>query len=141
MREAIMFLDIFRNINFDSVKAMTEITKNMELDKEYRFVWSAVPYETISLYPGSYGIKSMAAGLYASSVEGANFGIIMIEEKKNYLNISFRAKIGFDISKIAEELGGGGHKQAGATVIRNLPFDQAVIKVLEVARKYAEKTA
>jgi len=130
--------NVFRNINFDSVKAMTEITKNMEFDKERNFVWSAVPHEVISLYPGSYGIKSMAAGLWASSIEGANFGIIMVEEKKGYLNVSLRAKMGFDISGIAEKLGGGGHKQAGATVIRNMPFDQAVIKVLEVARKYAK---
>lgn len=131
--------NIFRSLSFDMVKAMTEITKNMEFDKENRFVWTAIPFEDISKYPGSYGVKSMAAGLYAASVEGADFGIIMVEEKKNNLNVSFRAKIGYDISKIAEVLGGGGHKQAGATMIRNTPFDQAVIKVLEAARKYAKK--
>lgn len=130
---------IFRNLNFDMVKAMTEITKNMQIDKEFRFVWSAVPYETISLYPGAFGVKSMAAGLYAASIQGADFGIIMIEEKKNYLNVSFRAKAGFDISEIADKLGGGGHKQAGATVLRNISFDEAVEKVLAAARKYARK--
>ncbi len=131
--------NIFRNLNFDMVKAMTEITKNMQIDKEFRFIWSAVPYETISHYPGAFGIKSMAAGLYAASVQGADFGMIMIEEKKNYLNVSFRAKMGFDISKIADELGGGGHKQAGAAVLRDISFDEAVEKVLAVARKYAKK--
>ncbi|KKR85979.1 MAG: DHH family protein [Candidatus Woesebacteria bacterium GW2011_GWB1_41_10] len=132
--------NIFRNLDFDMVRAMTEITKNMQIDKEYGFVWSAVPYETISLYPGARGIKSMAAGLYAASVRDANFGMIMIEEKKNYLNVSFRAKMGFDISKIADELGGGGHKQAGATVLRDISFKEAVEKVLEAARKYVNKS-
>lgn len=133
--------NIFRNLNFDMVKAMTEITKNIQLDKEHRFVWSAVPFEVISQYPGSFGIKSMAAGLYAASIQGADFGMIMVEEKKDFLNVSFRAKMGFDISKIADELGGGGHKQAGATVLRGIPFDKAVEKVLSVARKYVKKAS
>ncbi len=133
--------NIFRNLNFDMVKAMTEITKNMQIDKENRFVWSAVPFEEISQYPGSFGIKSMAAGLYAASVQGADFGMIMVEEKKNFLNVSFRAKMGFDISKIANELGGGGHKQAGAAVLRGIPFGEATKKVLATARKYAQKTS
>lgn len=131
--------NLYRNISFDKVKLMGEVIKNLEIDKEKRFVWSAIPYETFILYPDSSGVKSMAANQFASSIEGADFGLIMIEEKKNFLNISFRAKEGFDISKIAEELGGGGHKQAGATMVRNLPFDQAVIKTLEAARKYAKK--
>ena len=133
--------NIFRNLNFDMVKAMTEITKNMQIDRDNRFVWSAVPFESISRYPGSFGIKSMAAGLYAASVKGADFGMIMVEEKKDFLNVSFRAKMGFDISKIADELGGGGHKQAGAAVLRGIPFEKAVEKVLAVARKYAQKTS
>jgi phosphoesterase RecJ-like protein len=133
--------NIFRNISFEMVKAMTEVTKNMQIDKKYKFVWSAIPFEDVSRYPKSFGLKSMAAGLYAASIQGANFGIIMIEEKKDFLNISLRAKTGFDISKIAEKLGGGGHKQAGAAILRCVPFDEAVHMVLKTARKYAQKTS
>lgn len=134
-----IIFNFYRNIGFDKVKLMGEVIKNMEIDKENRFVWSAIPNETFTLYPDSSGVKSMAANQWASSIEDTDFGIIMIEEKKNFLNVSLRAKEGFDISKIAEALGGGGHKQAGAAIIRNVPFDQAVIKVLEATRKYAKK--
>lgn len=134
-----IIFNFYRNISFDKVKLIGEVLKNMEVDLVNKFVWSAVPYETLTLYPDSMGVKSMAANFYASSIENTNFGIIMIEEKKNFLNLSLRAKEGFDISKIAEALGGGGHKQAGAAVLRNIPFDQAVIKVLEAVRKYAKK--
>lgn len=134
-----IILNLYRSISFQKVKLIGEVIKNMEVDDEKRFVWSAIPYEVFTLYPDSTGVKSMAANLYASSIENTDFGMIMIEEKKNYLNVSLRAKEGSDISKIAEELGGGGHKQAGAAVIRNVPFDQAVLKALEAARKYGKK--
>lgn len=134
-----IIFNFYKNISFDKVKLIGEIIKNLEIDKEKRFVWSAIPYETFILYPDSSGVKSMAANMFASSIEAADFGIIMIEEKKNFLNASLRAKEGFDISKIAEELGGGGHKLAGAFRLKEIPFDQAVLKVLEAVRKYAKK--
>lgn len=134
-----IIFNFYRNISFDKVKLIGEVLKNMEVDLENRFVWSAVPYEVLTRYPDSMGVKSMAANFYASSIENTDFGVIMVEEKKNFLNLSLRAKEGFDISKIAEALGGGGHKQAGAAVLRNIPFDQAVIKVLETVRKHAKK--
>ena len=137
-KDKIIF-NFYRNISFDKIKLIGEILKNLQIDKEYRFVWSAIPHETYTLYPDSMGVKSMAANFYASSIENTDFGIIMIEEKKDFLNISLRAKMGSDISKIAEALGGGGHKQAGAAIIRNISFNEAVEKVLAAARKYAKK--
>lgn len=131
--------NFYRSIAFDKVKLIGEVIKNMHIDIEHRFVWSAIPHETFIQYPDSNGVKSMAANLYASSVDGADYGMIMIEEKKDFLNISFRAKDGFDISEVAVDLGGGGHKQAGAAIVRNTEFNEAVEKVLAVARKYAKK--
>jgi len=134
-----IIFNFYRNIPFDNIKLMGEVIKNMKIDKEHRFIWSAVPYETVILYPDFGGVKTMAANLFASSIEDTDFGLVMMEEKKDFLNISFRAKEGFDISKAAEVLGGGGHKQAGAAIIRNLSFDEAVEKALGAARKYARK--
>ncbi len=134
-----IILNIFRNISFENIKLMGEILKNMDTDEEAGFVYSAIPYETFSTYGTTSGVKSMAATLYASSVRNTNYGMIMVEEKKNNLSISLRAKEGYDISKVAEVLGGGGHKQAGAVLMRNVKFDNAVMKALEAARKYVRK--
>lgn len=135
-----IILNIFRNISFENIKLMGEILKNMEKDDESGFVWSAVPYETFSKYGTTTGVKSMAATLYASSVRDTNYGMVMVEERKNNLSISLRAKDGYDISKVAEVLGGGGHKQAGAVLMRDINFDSAVVKALEAARKYVRKS-
>ncbi|HKB88339.1 MAG TPA: bifunctional oligoribonuclease/PAP phosphatase NrnA [Patescibacteria group bacterium] len=137
-KDKIIF-NFYRNISFDKVKLIGEILKNLQIDKENRFVWSAIPHETYILYPDSSGVTRMAANFYASSIENTDFGMIMVEEKKDSLNVSMRAKVGSDISKIAEELGGGGHKQAGGAMVKDVPFDEAVEKALAVARKYARK--
>jgi phosphoesterase RecJ-like protein len=65
-------------------------------------------------------------------------GIIMTEEKKGMLSVSIRSRSKIDVSKIAVELGGGGHFYAAGAVVE-LPYEKAVDKVIEVAKKYAEK--
>lgn len=134
-----IILNLYRSLNFDQVKLIGEFLKNIQVDIKSRFVWSALSYQTHSLYPESSGAKTMVANLFASSIENADYGIIMVEEKPNTLSVSLRAKAGFDISQIAEMIGGGGHKQAGGSLIKDLVFDQAVEKVLAACRKYARK--
>lgn len=131
--------NLYRNINFEVSKVVGEVLKNLQIDTMGRFVWSAVPYETVSQYQNTFGAKTIAANLFASSIDGTDFGVIMIEEKKNVLNVSFRAKEGFDISKAAQMSGGGGHKQAGAAVIKDMPFSRAVKKVLDACHRYAKE--
>ena len=134
-----IILNLYRTLNFDQVKLIGEFLKDLRLDIENRFVWSAIPFAISSNYPEATGAKVMAANLYASSIENADFGIFMIEEKKDSLSISLRAKQGFDISKIAEDLNGGGHKQAGGALLRDISFEKAVEMALATARKYARK--
>lgn len=64
----------------------------------------------------------------------------MIEEEKGTLNVSLRSRTGLDVSRIAVDLGGGGHRYASGGAVKGLQFNEAVEKVLEVARKYAKKT-
>jgi phosphoesterase RecJ-like protein len=63
----------------------------------------------------------------------------MVETSDGVLSVSFRSRTGFDVSKIANEVGGGGHKAAAGARIEGLPFQEAVNKVLKAARKYAAK--
>ena len=63
----------------------------------------------------------------------------MSEDEKNVLHIGFRSRSHIDVSKLAEQLGGGGHKMASGGMIKDMPFDKAVEKVLETARKYAKE--
>lgn len=120
----------------DEIHLMGEMMSRITVEEDGNFAWVAVPKDLTKNFPDSRDAKSYVAGSFVQSIENTNFGFVL-EEFENYCSVSFRSRTNFDVSKIAEKLGGGGHKSAAATRIY-LPFDQAVIKVLETARKYAK---
>ncbi|MEK7498225.1 MAG: bifunctional oligoribonuclease/PAP phosphatase NrnA [Patescibacteria group bacterium] len=132
-------LNLFRSLDFEVLKFWGELLSKMRVDAEYKFIWSALNYESISKYTKIKKAKSTAASLFSRIIKDTEFGMIIIETRKGVTSVSLRERNGFDVSKIAAELGGGGHKSAAAAEVRGLPFDEAVEKVLEVARKYAKQ--
>ena len=58
--------------------------------------------------------KSDAGGIVniAVNIEGVRVGIALCEEKKGLCSCSFRSNSSVDVSKIAEQFGGGGHKKS-----------------------------
>lgn len=128
------------SIEFNQFKFWGEALSNLQLDKKHRFAWIAIPYEVYIKYGGKKGLKESTATKFAQSIKGSNFGIIMVEEEKEKLDISLRSRTGLDVSQIALELGGGGHQYAAGGGVKGLPFDKAVEKVLQIARKFARKS-
>jgi phosphoesterase RecJ-like protein len=106
---------------------------------EDSFVWSAISLSTYKDFGEYPYAKEDVANLFFPIVKGTDFGIVMVETNEGVLSVSFRSRSGFDVSKIAEEVGGGGHKAAAGARIEGLPFQDAVNKVLSAARKYATK--
>lgn len=125
---------IYRNIPFEKVKMWGEIISRMEMDVEHKFVWSAVPNEIFEQYGSPVSSKETAASLFSPVVGDTEWGMIIIEEEKGILSISFRSKGSFDVSKLAVELGGGGHLAAAGAKTMHISFEQGVKKILEVAR-------
>jgi bifunctional oligoribonuclease and PAP phosphatase NrnA len=129
--------DFFKTKKIEVLRYWGEYLIRMQFDGEHKFVWSALPFEIENKY------KIHGSGFsteFGSIVDGTRFGVVMSEEEKNVLKISFRSRDPeFDVSKLAELLDGGGHKMAAGGIIKGLPFDKAVEKVLEVSRKYAKQ--
>jgi phosphoesterase RecJ-like protein len=130
---------IYRNISFSEIKLWGKVIENMKIDEEYNFVWSVISTSNYKEFPGTNSVKEDAANLFFPIVKDTDFGIIMEEREDKTMSVSFRSRSNFDISVIAKEIGGGGHKVAAGAKIEGIPFDQAVEKVLAAARKYARK--
>lgn len=130
---------IYRNENFQMLKFWCEVLSRMQIDPEYNFVYSMIPYEIYKEFSKLDDAKAKAASLFAPIVTETDFGFIGVEETPKFITISFRGRTDFDTSKIAKELGGGGHKVASAVKFEGLSFDEVSEKVLAVARKYARK--
>lgn len=130
---------VIRSNSFNMVKAWGDVINKMTLDINSKFVWSALRYDEISKYGPLPKLTSISSTLFIRVIKGTNFGIVMMEDDQGRLNVSFRSRTDFDVSKMAVELDGGGHKTASGATVEGLPFEKAVEKVLEVARKYAKQ--
>jgi phosphoesterase RecJ-like protein len=128
---------IYRNEDFQMIKFWCEVLSRMQMDEEYHFVYSMIPYEIYKDFAGLDDAKAKAASIFAPIVTGTDFGFIGVEESPKFITVSFRGRTDFDTSQIAKELGGGGHKVSSAVKFEGIPFNEAVEKVLTAARKYA----
>lgn len=132
-----ILLNLYMTRPIDEIHLMGEMLTRVTVEEEEKFAWVAIPKDLTKNFPESRDAKTYIAGSFIQSIENTNFGFVL-EQFDNFCSVSFRSRTDFNVSKIAEKLGGGGHKSAAAARLY-LPFDQAVIKVLETARKYAGK--
>jgi len=73
-----------------------------------------------------------------STVNEGDVAIIFVEQPKGAVKVSWRAKKGIDVSKIATIFGGGGHKPAaGAEIEGELEFIKS--EVITATRKYLNR--
>jgi len=124
---------------YELIKFYGEVLALVKMDKENKFVYSAIPYSVFEAAGKPSNAKESAASLFCQIVDNTDFGFIALEKENGKLSVSFRSRSGFDTSKIAVELGGGGHIYASGASVTGLTFDDAVEKVLSVCRKYAAK--
>ena len=133
--------NLYRNYPFNQLKLWGEILNKMEFDQEGKFVYSAISYDIYKKYEEPVGAKETASSMFCPVVKGSDFGMIMIEQKKDNLSVSFRSKKDFNVAEIAEALDGGGHVLAAGATIKDMKFEKAVDKVLSVVRKYVQKNS
>jgi phosphoesterase RecJ-like protein len=137
-KEEIAF-HLFRSIDFKQFRFWGEIIGRMQFDEKHGFCWSAIPYERDVELGSPKGATSLFAGTLGNAIAGSNFSIFMVEHEPKQLSVNIRSRNDIDTSPIAVALGGGGHKFASGAILKGEPFQQAVEKVLEAARKYANQ--
>lgn len=97
------------------------------LEMRGHLVWATLKLEdrqSIS-YPGNDDADLVNI---LASIEEAEIALIFVEQAKDKVKVSWRARSGYDVSKIASQFGGGGHKPAaGATISGELKEVQAKV--------------
>ncbi len=83
---------------------------------EDRLVWATLRREDrhTANYPG---LDDADLINILTTIKDADIALIFIEQPQEYIKVSWRARPGFDVAKLAAQFGGGGHKPAaGATI-------------------------
>ena len=102
------------------------------LQLEDRLLWTQLTLEDrqAASYPGRDDADLINI---LQTVEDADVFVIFIEQKDNRVKVSWRARPGFDVSEIALQFGGGGHKPAAGAEIQG-SMDEVVADVLTATR-------
>lgn len=102
------------------------------LQLEDRLLWTRLTLEDrqFANYPGKDDADLINI---LQTIEDADIFLIFVEQTNNSVKVSWRARQGFDVSRIAVQFGGGGHKPAaGAEIQGNV--ETVIDKVLTATR-------
>ncbi|MCH8941961.1 MAG: bifunctional oligoribonuclease/PAP phosphatase NrnA [Bacteroidetes bacterium] len=72
---------------------------------------------------------------FSLSINGVKIGLLFVE-LKNGFKVSFRSKGNIPINKLAEEYGGGGHRNAAGTRRFNQKLDEQIEEILKRTESY-----
>ena len=132
-------LNIYRNIEFKKMQLWGEMIRNMQIDVENKFVWTTIPKASYNRYQltesEKENAKSSFASMFMAIIKDTDFGFVASEDQEKVTSVSFRSRTGWDVSRLAMALDGGGHQYAAGAKIFDLSFTDAVNKVLAEARK------
>jgi phosphoesterase RecJ-like protein len=134
--------------------SLTEITARTLGSKSYNVVqlWKQV-LPSVKMQGGIISAEITQADLKAArlsdvsdgglvgflvKVNEAMIAVVFKETPEGKIELSFRSKLGFDVSQVALNLGGGGHKQASGATIDG-PLDTARKRVMTMLRKAARQ--
>jgi phosphoesterase RecJ-like protein len=67
------------------------------------------------------------------TVDGVECAFILVEQRDGRMKASLRSRTGLDVARIAEQFGGGGHKQASGAMLPG-PLANAQTSILEAVR-------
>ena len=121
--------------SFEAVKFWAQGLQR--INKQDGIVWTSLTIEdrTSSSYSGNDDADLINV---LSSIEDAQVAIIFVEQKNGNTKVSWRAKKGLDISKLAVKFGGGGHPGAsGAEISGSLSETESLI--IEATKTYVQQ--
>ncbi len=121
--------------SFNKMKLISKVLETLSLYEEGLVagitVYSRFFKETGTEYTDSEGLVN-----YPRSIEGVEVAFALIEKPEEGLwKVSLRSKESVDVSKIAERLGGGGHKYASGCKIKTTSREKALNLLLKEIRK------
>lgn len=129
---------LWESTPLESLRLITETLKTLELDPSGMIAWVSMPYEMFHHF-GATTEHLEGIVNYAKSVRGVEIGIVFKEFEPGKIRVGLRSKTMVDVNKVAQALGGGGHKRAAGCTIEG-SLEEAKEIVIREAKKHLEAT-
>jgi len=109
----------------------------VNLQKEDGLIWTQLHMldRAEAKYPG---LDDAELNNLLSNIEDVDVSVLFIEQKKDAVKVSWRAKNGIDVSALALAFGGGGHPAAAGADLKGT-LDEIRTRILEATHKLIDE--
>lgn len=134
--------NLYQRVPVEELKFAAKVFEKLQLDKagRYTFAWAAMSAKEGEKSRQRQRGSSFSVVSLLASIEGTDFVLLIIEEESGLVTGSLRSRTGFDVSKIATALGGGGHKAAAGFSARG-DFEKSVATILETVKRVVQPSS
>jgi phosphoesterase RecJ-like protein len=130
---ASIYQQLFERNTLGRLRLMGETLSGLRTDLGGKIAYATISRDDLAR-TGAIPQDSEDLVDFTVSMQGVELGILLIEQARGGVKISFRSRSGLDCARLAATLGGGGHRAAaGATVPGTI--NDAVERVLQVVRQ------
>ncbi|MCD6385942.1 bifunctional oligoribonuclease/PAP phosphatase NrnA [Candidatus Sumerlaeota bacterium] len=126
--------EFYSNVTLETVQITAEVLKTLHFEFDGKLLWSEITQEIYQKYGGEQNEPESLVG-ELRRIKGVEVAILIHELSEGGLRASFRSRGAVDVSKIASELGGGGHPNASGCYIRG-DYQALKQKLLDIARTH-----
>ena len=129
---------LYEQNSLSQLKLMGRVLGQVQTDFDGLLAYTVVSCEDFSA-TGTTPVDTEGLVNYCLTLAGSQAAFIAVEQRSRQVKISFRSRTAWDVSKVAESFGGGGHRQASGAML-NGPLSSAVTKVLGKFREMLDST-
>jgi phosphoesterase RecJ-like protein len=124
---------LFERNTLGRLKMMGGTLCGIQTDFDGRVVYTAVTRDDFDR-TGAVPAETEDLVDFTVTVDGADVGLLFIEQRRGGVKFSVRSRNGFDCARLARKFGGGGHKAAAGGMIPD-PLDEHLPLVLAAVRE------
>ena len=129
-----MRINLFENRSMAGVKVLGAALSNMQQSADKRLTWTFVS-AALKKEVGAQAKDCDNIASYTMFPTGAKVGIFFDEDaEEGKVKISFRSRLGYEVSALAQSFGGGGHAMAAGCRVRG-DLNAVMPKILAAANE------
>ena len=124
----------FNSSSIESIKMVGYVLNNLISFEKGKITVGYIDYEYLNNHKG-IAIDSDTINGRLQSIKGQKLSVFLRELEPNKVRVSLRSSDKVDCNLIANEFGGGGHKNASGCTIKE-PIDKAIKSIVNAGKKF-----
>jgi phosphoesterase RecJ-like protein len=132
VQPAVLYRDLYEKSSLARLKLHGRVLSRVSVECGGRLAYTWVEQKDF-VETGSHPTDTEDLVNDCLTIQGTECAFIVVEQKSGQAKCSFRSRTGLNVAKIAEQFGGGGHKQAAGAMLAG-PFPKALETVLKTIK-------